>query len=132
MANRRRTKRWPEGYRKHSHHDPSRINGYAAPTASLTGHAVSAGGQPRGGRATSANHYGLTKKRGEEASSGRNIGLSRSLQLVDNANQLLGGMGDGNIVVLAFGTFLSKIRGKGSIPLTDKPRGVKECVTEVT
>lgn len=56
-----RAMRQPMG-EEYCRHVQSRMNGFAALAASLTGHAVRAMWQTRGGTATSANHCGLAKE----------------------------------------------------------------------
>ena len=50
----------------------------------------------------------------------------------DDTDKLLGGMGNGNIVVFSFRPFLGKVSCKGGIPVADELRGVEQCIAEVT
>ena len=60
------------------------------------------------------------------------IGFASQLHAVDGAHQLLCGVRDGNVVMLAFTHLFSKVRGKPLIPLADKLRCVKQCVAKVS
>ena len=59
-------------------------------------------------------------------SSSRKIRFSRLLQGIDQPHEFLHGMGQGNIVVFSFGTFLGKVFSKDRVPVTD----VLGCVVE--
>ena len=53
------------------------------------------------------------------------------MQGVNNPHEFLGSVGDGNIVVLSFGSLLGQVSGKGRIPETDVFRGIEEGVAKV-
>ena len=55
----------------------------------------------------------------EGKSGRRTIWLPGFLQRKDKPHQLLGGMGYGDVVVLALGPLLSKVGGKNRVPETD-------------
>ena len=54
------------------------------------------------------------------------------LQSVNQANQLLGRMGERNIVVLALSPFLGEVSGKGRLPKADVFGGVIKRVAQIT
>ena len=54
------------------------------------------------------------------------VRLSGFFQSKNKPHQLLGGVGNGNIVVLTLGTFLRKVSGKGGIPKANKLGGIKD------
>lgn len=64
--------------------------------------------------------------------SGRSIWLPGLLHGVDQANELFGGVGYGNIIMLAFSSLLSKVCGKGRIPIANKLRGVENGIAQVS
>ena len=62
----------------------------------------------------------------------RVVRLTGALQGKDEAHQFLGGVGDGDIVMLAFSPLFCQISGEGSIPMADVLCGVVERVAKVT
>lgn len=62
----------------------------------------------------------------------RTVRLTGTLQGKDEAHQFLGGVGDGDIVMLAFSPLFCQISGEGSIPMADVLCGVVERVAKVT
>ena len=64
-------------------------------------------------------------------SSSRKIRFSRLLQGIDQSHEFLHGMGQGNIVVFSFGTFLGKVFSKDRVPVTDVLGCVVEGVSQI-
>ena len=62
----------------------------------------------------------------------RVVRLTGTLQGKDEAHQFLGGVGDGDIVMLAFSPLFCQISGEGGIPMADVFCGVVERVAKVT
>lgn len=62
----------------------------------------------------------------------RVVRLTGALQGKDEAHQFLGGVGDGDIVMLAFRPLFRQISGEGSIPMADVLCGVVERIAKVT
>src|SRR5574344_170894 len=60
------------------------------------------------------------------------ICFSRLLQSVDQPHEFLCGMGQGNIVMLSFGTFLGKVFSKDRIPMTDILGCVVKGISQIT
>ena len=60
------------------------------------------------------------------------VRLPRLLHSVDEPHQLLLGMGQGHIVMLAFSTFLGEVGGKGRVPAADVLRGVVDGIAQVS
>ena len=60
------------------------------------------------------------------------IWLAGSLQGKNQANQFLSGVRDSDVVMLAFGAFLSEESREGAIPMANIPCGIEECVTKIT
>ena len=64
-------------------------------------------------------------------SSSRKIRFSRLLQGIDQPHEFLHGMGQDNIVVFSFGTFLGKVFSKDRVPVTDVLGCVVEGVSQI-
>ena len=64
-------------------------------------------------------------------SSSRKIRFSRLLQGIDQPHEFLHGMGQGNIVVFSFRTFLGKVFSKDGIPVADVLGCVVESVSQI-
>ena len=64
--------------------------------------------------------------------SGEIVWLSRFFQSKYKPYELLGGMRDCDVIVLALGAFLGKIGSKGFIPMADKLSGVENGVSQVS
>ena len=62
----------------------------------------------------------------------RVVRFTGTLQGKDEAHQFLGGVGDGDIVMLAFSPLFCQISGEGSIPMADVLCGVIERIAKVT
>ena len=60
------------------------------------------------------------------------VGLSGLLDRADYPNQLLGSMGNGNIVVLALSPFLGKVSSEGRIPVTDELSCIEQGIPQVS
>ena len=73
-----------------------------------------------------------TQLRLRRKSSSRKIRFSRLLQGIDQPHEFLRGMGQGNIVVLSFSTFLGKIFSKDGIPVADVLGCVVEGISQIT
>lgn len=58
--------------------------------------------------------------------------MPRLLQSENEAHQLLGYVGDRNIVMLSFCPFLGKVGGKGGVPQTDILGGVVNGIAQVS
>ncbi len=59
------------------------------------------------------------------------VSLPGFLQGVDDSHELLGGMRDSDVVVLALGALLGKIRGEDRVPDADIFRGIEDGVAKV-
>ena len=60
------------------------------------------------------------------------VGLSGFLQGVDDPHELLSGMRDGNVVVLALSALLGEIGSKGRVPVTDILGSVEDSEAKIT
>ena len=73
----------------------------------------------------------LRLRRGQRSGC-RTICLSGLHECEDQANEYFGGVGNSDIVMLAFRTFPGQVGSKGGIPVADKLCGVKQRITKVT
>ncbi len=69
---------------------------------------------------------------GEGNSGFRAIWFSRLLQCKDEPYQFLGGVRYSDVVMLAFGPFLSQIGGENRVPEANVFRGIKKGIAQVT
>ena len=76
-------------------------------------------------------HRERTRKRENFRLSGRPIGFAGFLHCENQPDAFLGGMGNGDVIMLALGAFLGQISGEGRAPVKGEFCGVEDGVSEI-
>ena len=61
----------------------------------------------------------------------RAVRLTGALQSKDQANQFLGCVRDGDVIVFALSTLLGEVSGERTVPDADVLSSIEECVTKI-